>query len=266
MYYKLNWKINQILGKHNPILLITILCLTVLLFVQATTSQNAEVMAKTKLTMDGNSKKAYFALSKIGGPFPCGLEMGIALEDFGRYILSAQSGWLATILPGDTMHSTPQTDGWGGAKLKNPVKEIENMTYQSAYERTKKLLIGAQVHPVNLGGEEFTAFDHNNMFYEGLISTQHLIKKTEEQAALIDDLIERIKRLEKDNYPENAVGKIAISPNPSGDNYLNVNYTLYEDIRYASLTINDMQGKQLYKVCYLNNNSFQSTAQKLIIQ
>jgi len=193
MYNKLNWNINHFLGKNHPLLLITILFLIGVLFVQATSSQYAEVIAKSKIAVQGNDKKAYFALSKIGSSFPCGVEIGIALEDFGRYILSAQSGFLATVLPGDTMHTKPQTDGWGGGKLKNPMNEIEKMNYQSAYDRTKKLLIGTfegtygkrwaitdsqakelykQVHQVNLGGEEFTAFDHNNMFYEGLISTQ----------------------------------------------------------------------------------------------
>jgi len=316
MNKKLNWNKFQLL-KRKPIILTTISFLTAMLFIQATSNQVEGIVAKTKSVIDENDgiTKAYVALrSGLGGDFPCGFTMGFALEDFGRYIFSAQSGFLATTLPGDSSHIVPSDTTWTAQSG----KVAETMNYQSALYRTKKLKIGTfdgtygkrwsipdeqatdfydQVHTVNLGGEIYTAFDQNNMFYEGLISTQLLIKKTEEQAVLINNLIDqnqslttRLELIERELNINNSlpdIGKMAISPNPGKTNMITVDYQLFQEVNNASFAMIDMQGKLVYKVdlennqgslrvnynlpsgtylCYLYNNSFKSVAEKLIIQ
>jgi len=316
MNKKLNWNKFQTL-KRRPIMLILISFLPATLFIQATSSQEDEIIAKTKSVDVDGVMKAFTAMRNvsIGADFPCGFEMGIALEDLGRYIFSAQSGWLATILPGDDDH-TPPAEGWGGAKLKD--SKIEKMSYQYAIERTKNLSIGTfegafgkrwaitdeqaidfydQVHTVNLGGETHTAFDHNNMFYEGLITTQALLNQTEEQAALINELtsqnelltdrLEHIEQLLNVHNNDKGIGKIVISPNPGKTNMVTIDYQLFQEVNNASFAMIDMQGKLVYKadlenskgnlrinnnlpagtyLCYLYNNSFRSIAEKIIIQ
>lgn len=316
MNKKLKWIKFQML-KRKPVSLMIISLLTAMLFIQATSNQADEIISKTRSIIDDRDgvMKAFTAVrTAVGGDFPCGFAMGIALEDFGRYIFSAQSGFLATTLPDSSSHILPSDTTW----TTQSGKVAETMNYQSALYRTKKLKIGTfdgtygkrwsitdeqatdfydQVHTVNLGGEIYTAFDQNNMFYEGLISTQILIKKTEEQAASINDLIDqnqsliaRLELIERELNINNSlpdIGKMAISPNPGKTNMITVDYQLFQEVNNASFVIIDMQGRLIYKVdlensqgnlrvdnnlpagtylCYLYNNSFQSTAKKLIIQ
>jgi len=319
MKKKLNWK-KDLLHKNKHFSIVPLLFMAVLLFVQATSNldQDPTVKFKTKYSEDSNNvMKAYLAMNRVGGSFPCGDVMGIALEDTGRYIFSAQSGWLATLLPGTSTHVVPP-DGPGWQKTNNE----EEISKTTAYNNTKNLSIGYfegahglrwaitdeqatelydQVHTVNLGGEEFTAFDHNNMFYEGLISTQILIKTTEEQASIIESqrqtielLTQRLENIENalnidsETIPHKTLGEVSISPNPITNGTIQVNYQLNDNVTKAALIISDIQGKQVYEMrvnanqkrgmqylnidlpagtymYYLENDKQQTNAKKLII-
>lgn len=318
MNKNLNWILKNLFNLNRPFLLVATLCFLTFLFIQASSKQSNNVISKTKSILVDGAMKAFISLHRVGSSFPCGEEMAIAVEDLGRYIFSAQSGWLATLLPGTNTHIIPPAgQGWEKRSGK------ADMNLEAAYNRTKNLNIGYfegmhglrwaitdeqaiefydQVHAVNIGGEEFTAFDHNNMFYEGLISTQILVQKTEAQASLIEQQAETIERLKgRLNNIENALnihsefiplkilGEVHIYPNPISDSTLQVAYQINSNTTDVQLTITDLQGKKVYEnrlnavqkkgnqnlqinlpagtyLYYLENGIQQTNAKKLMIQ
>jgi len=276
MKEKLNWKMKKFFSKKNPFFIVVTLLLTVILFVQATSNQNNNIVAKTKSTFVDGAWKAYFALQAVGGTVPCGEEMAIALEDLGRYIFSAQSAFLATLLPGTDQHVLP-SEGTVNPKL----HDAKAMTHLGAHYRIKNLLIGTfdgvygkrwaisaeqakelykHVHSVIIDGVEQTALDYSNMFYDVLIATQLLIETTEEQALKIevleasnDQLLNRIEKLESalnispKPKPNKSLNEVHINPTPSNNGIFNINYSINATTGNPAIVIKDVQGKIIYQ-------------------
>jgi len=303
MNKNLNWKLKKFFNQKRPFVLLATLCFITLLFIQSTSKQSNDVICRTKSIQVGNEIKAFTAFQKVGSSFPCGEEMAIAIEDFGRYMFSAQSGHLATVVPGTDQHTLPP-DGPGNNKTSN----LKEMTYQGAYNRIKDLLIGTfegvygqrwaipaeqakelfkQVHTVNLAGVEHFAIDQNNMFYDGLIATQLLIEKTEEQAVLIEKLstenkllFERLKAIEqkldkaavnkngemhnkkhqnKTNLNPlksipNFIGEVKINPNVGKAGDMEITYNLNASSSKAKLIFTDIEGRSIQQIS-LNKTS-----------
>jgi len=240
------------------------------IFTNSVSAQENHVTKMAKKTHLGIEKN-YLAIGRIGTDFPCGEAIGISLQDASRYIFSSASPFNATLATGSDHEIVFPEDGTGGEKT----GKTSMMSYVESYSRIKNLKVGytngfygskwtipvkelqvnypSNIFPVNSEGNEETAIDYSNMFFEMLISIQQLSKENEQLKEELTTTDERLVWLEetlskfiedprslndvnKNNYAE-------ISPNPSIGGQISIKYQLDADVKAADLKIYDINGR-----------------------
>lgn len=238
------------------------------------TLQNKYILKIDKKIFQGITK-SYIAIGqRIVSDFPCGEAIGIALQDAARYIFSSASLFNATLVPGSNHEILIPDDG------PNKTFQKDLMSYVESFNRINNLKIGiiegyygqrwaidaeqlrqnyaTNAFDIQLEGKTETAFDHSNMFFEMLISIQHLSKENE----LLKDRLTSIE--EKLNLQEgprtlndsNKTSHIKIVPNPVTKDQIIINYQFKDDVKNAKLMITDMSGRtmQVYKLSMANTS------------
>lgn len=225
--------------------------------------QDNHILKMDKGQFQGVTKSFIAIGQRIVSDFPCGEAIGIALQDAARYIFSSASAFNATLVPG-TNHEIHFPDDSNNKMLKeNP------MSYPASFNRINNLKIGVidgyygerwaidakqlwQEYPggtfdVQVEGKTETAFDHSNMFYEMLISIQHLSKENEQLKDRLASIEERLNMPEDPRTISSAdkTNQVEIMPNPVSKGQITIEYQLNDEIKNAQLNITDLNGRVL---------------------
>jgi len=276
MVIKLNWNLRKIpkLTNLKPdivfILLASFIWFNTSAQEQGNTDSSLDVLdtivAKTsKIIIEEDTLPVYsISVGKFGSTFPCGARFGISLQAPGYHIFSAESAFNATLMPDD--HEIKWPDG--GADKNSQV-------YQNTFKRIKAMKVGtvegsfgkrwtisaeqfkanySNLFDIELDGQQRFAGDYNNMFFEMLISIQQLAKENDKLKSKLSDTESRLTAIEAKLdlsgatiINQNLIDQLKISPNPSDNGMLNIEFSINEEVEKAFLFIFDLNGKSLYK-------------------
>lgn len=224
------------------------------------------IVAKTnKIIIEEDTLPAYsISVGKVGATFPCGSRFGISLQAPGYHIFSAESAYNATFVPDSEEIKWPDDGGNKNGK-----------TYQNTFERIKKMRVGTingnfgkrwtisseqfkdnydNLFDFELDGQKKSAGDYSNLFFEMLISIQELAKENDELKTRLEDtegrlavIEEKLDLVDTKNTVRSLKSQIKISPNPSDNGALNIQYSIVNKVNNATLHIFDLNGRSIYK-------------------
>lgn len=231
------------------------------------------IIAKTtKIIIEEDTLPVYsISVGRLGSTFPCGARFGISLQAPGYHIFSAESPYNATYVPNTNEIKWPDE---GSNK--------NSMAYQNSFNRIKQLRVGTvessfgkrwtisaeqfkenytNLFDFDFGGEKRLSGDYNNLFFEMLISIQQLAKENEDlKDELVDaksrlTVIEEKLNLQPPNTIRNLESSVQISPNPSNNGILNIEYTIINKVNNANLQLFDSNGKLVHKIPIVDRGS-----------
>jgi len=232
------------------------------------------IVAKTnKIIIEEDTLPVYsFSVARVGDIFPCGSRFGISLQAPGYHIFSAESAYNATFVPNSNEILWPDE----GADKNNAV-------YKSTFNRIKRMKVGtvkgsygkrwtisaeqfqanySNLFDFELDGQKRLAGDYSNMFFEMLISIQQLAYENDNLKAKLSDTESRLAAIEaKLNMQDTPainqtlINLLKISPNPSDNGMLNIEYSINENVEKAFLYIFDLNGRSLYKTPITNRGA-----------
>jgi len=149
------------------------------------------------------------------------------------------------------------------------------MAYKKSFDRIRGLKVGevegsfgkrwtisseqfkanySNMFDFELNGQKRLAGDYSNMFFEMLISIQELANENEQLKEKLENTEERLTAIEAQLnlmqpsfIRENLTNELKISPNPSDSGFLNIEYSINENVGNASLNVFDLDGKLHYQ-------------------
>ena len=202
-------------------------------------------------------------------PDPCSREIGISVED-GRHIFCKSSFFNATLVGNDIVYGGPgkrETDGSSmyadaiervtGLQLGKSIDEKGN----EVWAISKQQLIEAYPHktfPVTLNGEEGTAIDYSELFFEILLTAQKnreeielLKEENRKQQAEIDAIKKALNMDTQLNF--DTKNTLKVFPNPTINGQLTFEYEIPQTVQNATIFIYNMQG-QMMEYIPINTN------------
>jgi len=286
MTFKLNWKFKKTLTVNHIKLYASLLIICISFNFNAKAQQSKifleddhsrlgsidTIVAKTnKITIDDEDLPVYsFSVGKVGGVFPCGTQFGISLQAPGYHIFSAESAFNATYMPNGEEIQWPDEGPEKNAQVyQNTFKRIKAMKVGTvAGSFGKRWTLSAEQFRANYGnlfdfeldGQKKLAGDYSNMFFEMLISIQQLANENDELKSKLADTESRLANIEaKLNLAddslivdESLINELKVSPNPSDNGMLNIEYSINEKVRNAIFYIFDLNARTLYKTTIID--------------
>jgi len=229
------------------------------------------IVAKTnKIIIEEDTLPVYSTtVGKVGDTFPCGTRFGISLQAPGYHIFSAESAYNATFIPNTNEIQWP-----------NEGVDKNNQVYKNTFNRLKAMRVGtvegsfgkrwtisaeqfkanyANLFDFELDGQQRLAGDYSNLFFEMLISIQQLAKENDELKIQLQNTENRLTAIEaklnlseQTTISQNLINQLQISPNPSNNGLLNIEYSINEKVNNAILYIFNLNGMPLYKIPITN--------------
>jgi len=275
MTFTLNWILNNALiaKKIKPDIVIVLFMCFIGFNASAQDSGLAgldTIVAKThKIVIEEDTLPVYsISVGKVGATFPCGNRFGISLQAPGYHIFSSESAYNATFVPDSDEIEWPDE----GANKNNKV-------YKNTFNRIKTMKVGtvegnfgkrwtisseefrtnySNLFDFELDGQIKSAGDYNNLFFEMLISIQELAKENEDLKTRLENAEGRLATIEAKldvlDISDTKItvrslkSQIEISPNPSDNGTLNIEYSISNKVNNASLYIFDVNGKFIYEI------------------
>jgi len=229
------------------------------------------VVAKIhKIVIEEDTLPVYsISVSKVGATYPCGSRFGISLQAPGYHIFSGESAYNATYVPDSEDIEWPDE----GTNKNNQV-------YKNTFNRVMAMQVGtvegsfgkrwtisseefrsnySNLFDFELDGQMKLAGDYNNLFFEMLISIQELAKENDDLKTRLEDTEDRLAAIEaKLDVSDTKItvrsikSHLKISPNPSDNGTLSIEYSISNKVNKASLYIFDVNGKFLYNMPIMN--------------
>jgi len=241
------------LWKNNFFWIISLLIITV-----AWVPPNSnEIKVRLKRLLHNSEMKGYIVVGIE--PDPCSKDVGISLEDM-RYLFSKASFMNATEIGGEISYP----NGSGKTETEQPemyAKAIERIIGLTLGKRiddkekevwaiSKQQLTEAYPHktfPITLNGEEGSAIDYSELFFEILLTAQsnyQAIQILKEEIQILKEMI-RQQQAQIDGENERPdKNTLKIYPNPANGQVI-FEYEIQQNFQKADIFIHNSQGKMM---------------------
>ena len=196
-------------------------------------------------------------------PEPCNRIIGISLEDY-RYIYSQKSCFNATwSIENDSIvyDGSGKKETEGATIYTDAIERVTGFRLGKSFDEqgneiwaiSKQQLIEAYPHktfPATLNGEEGTAIDYSELFFEILLTAQknhEEIEQLKEENSRQQAEIDAIKAALNLDTQLNSDTKniLKVFPNPTINGQITFEYKIQQTVQNATIFIYDLQGKMI---------------------